>query len=145
MSTEIPVTRDQRHSHRASFSSDLDETVVAEQQIRPRTKSSENVLRDRHSATKNNEFVQIYPRVNDVSPEKTSPNRRNNGVNAVVNEKYRRSTSPLGFERVSESKTNDNHERSNRETQRSRSPSITSIDSYRRQGSHDRPTDVIGK
>lgn len=189
MSTEHPVSSDSRNPRRASYGDDLDTSGTTNQQTRPRTYSTDNMIHTEYNVKRNDESPKKYPQTNDISPSK-----KTDGVNALIDTKYQRSPSSS---RVNESNTNNNRHRSTyieeddrnkytfegqkfpygsgatamvdipilytkrsnstadnkyeipiehtRNTQRSRSPSITSNDSYRRQSSRDGQTDFTSK
>ncbi|CAF0760175.1 unnamed protein product [Adineta steineri] len=99
MSTEHTTTRQTYTSRRSSVGNDLDTTPSSTfQQTRQRANSSENLFRDDYNPTKNDQFSQKYPRPVDVSYEQTSTsNKKNNGVDILVDTKYQRPSSPTGF------------------------------------------------
>ncbi|CAF0852103.1 unnamed protein product [Adineta steineri] len=99
MSTEHTTTHQTYTSRRSSVGNDLDSTPAPTfQQTRQRANSSENLFRDDYNPTKNDQFSQKYPRPIDVSYEQTSTsNKKNNGVDILVDTKYQRPSSPTGF------------------------------------------------
>lgn len=112
MSTDQTGTYEHRNSRRSSFGTDLDAPVVTYQQTRPRANSTENILRDDYGITKHDEFSEKYPRRSDISREQnSSSDKKDNGVDALVDSKYQRSSSPTGFQIPIETNTDNNRYR----------------------------------
>ncbi|CAF3582911.1 unnamed protein product [Rotaria socialis] len=113
MSTEKSVARESRPIRRSSYGDDLDPAVSSYQQMRQRANSNENLFRGTDSATKTDEFSPRYPRYDDSKPRPISPsNKRNNGIDATVDIKNQRPTTPTRVDKFIESNTNNNSHRS---------------------------------
>ncbi|CAF3979658.1 unnamed protein product [Adineta steineri] len=120
MSTEHPV-RENRHSRRSSYGSDLDAPVITHTQPRPRAHSNDNMLRGEHSAIQSDELPKMFPWRNDVIPAHehqippTKTNKVSNGLDDFLNKDYTRPASQIGFEKIIESAAVNNNN-NNRES-----------------------------
>jgi len=110
MSTEHPVTREDRNSRRSSYGSDLDAPGITNQQKLQRAYSNENNFRDEYVPKHNDDSPKKSPQRQNIISEQYSPsNKKNDGINSIVDTKYQSTSSPT---KAIESNTNTNRHRS---------------------------------
>jgi len=110
MSTEHPPPRADHNSRRSSSGNDLDTPSMTNRPTLQRAYSNDNNIRDEYVVKQNDVSPKKYPQRNDILSEQTSPsNKKNDGVNAIVDTKYQRSPSPS---RVIDSNINNDRHRS---------------------------------
>lgn len=113
MSTEKSTIREQHTSRRSSYDDDLAPNRSSYGQMRQRAASSENIFLHEHDSRRTDRSSGGYSRQEDIIPGRViQSDRKDNRFDADFDTKYQTSTIPIKVDRIIESNTNNNSQRS---------------------------------